>query len=159
MTRAVPSPSPGTAKYCGPAQRLMCCGLWSLIAARAPLLRGGTRSFVGARPVICGCPALWGGPCPLGGPCNLWEPRPRGDGWWSARLYHAISTAPTCKGLHRHRPANHGPRLGKAGLPLCWRSGNGWPLGNCNNHFIASKKTKSTFVFLNPMNSDPKVEE
>jgi len=25
----------------------------------------------------------------------MWEPRPRGDGWWSARLYRGEGAAPT----------------------------------------------------------------
>ncbi|PUE20260.1 hypothetical protein B9Z48_04865 [Limnohabitans sp. WS1] len=27
----------------------------------------------------------------------LWEPRPRGDGWWSTRLYRGEGAAPTKK--------------------------------------------------------------
>ncbi len=67
---------------------------WSagLFATGASLLRGHC-------PALCGSPALG---AILGGlrgfsqrgrrsyremPCFLWEPRPRGDSWWSARIF------------------------------------------------------------------------
>ena len=37
-----------------------------------------------------------------GNACLLWEPRPRGDGSWSAGLYSGEDTAPAKKRLCKH---------------------------------------------------------
>jgi len=51
-------------------------------------------------PVFCGRPST--GECPAfvgarsqGSALHLWEPRPRGDGWWFARLHRDEGVAPT----------------------------------------------------------------
>jgi hypothetical protein len=79
--------------FCGsPALGAMGGGLRGISRRGRRSYRGMALHFVGAPPsgrlgVVCEGDRDEG-VAPTGGcPCILWEPRPRGDGWWSARVF------------------------------------------------------------------------
>ena len=84
---------------------------WAMGGGLQGLSRRGRHSYRGS-PAFCGSPThgvIGGGvrgcfttraSLLQGKPCILWEPRPLGDGWWSARLHRDEGVAPTEDALH-----------------------------------------------------------
>jgi hypothetical protein len=101
----------GSTQQCGqcgsPALGAMGRGLRGLIAARAPLLQGEILPTGECLPFV-------------GAMRSMWEPRPRGDGLWSAGLDRGEGAAPTRERLPtRGEPAFCGsPALGAMGCGL-----------------------------------------